>query len=215
MRIFKFKLIYLCLILLATSCADKVRVNHPPRLDLSSRGTIGVIDFSDNAEPSVSLHLTEQFDNYLHRAQTGIPILKLGSLNTLLSEVNEPDLNFRALQKIGQQYGVATIVHGRITYSDIETDFDLNDLKNLRANVKQTLHADLSIGFYESSSGAKFYSNSTSWNRKLSSLHVDANGNFGYDDDGRQNAYLNLIPDMMHDVTRDLRGTYSMRRMKK
>ncbi len=191
------------------------QVYHPPRLELAGRGTVGLIEFSDNAAPSVGEYLTQEFETALYAAQADIPILNLGKLGAVLHEVGEPELNFRAIQKIGQRYNADSIVHGNMVYSDIETDFDLKQIHQLKARVKQTLRAKLSISFHDTESGAKFYSNSVGWNRKLSNIQLDAQGNIRVNDDGRKNAYEKLVPDMVHDVTRDLRGTYTTRRVPK
>jgi len=190
------------------SCAKTVNVYYPPPLDLTQFGRLGLITFSDNAQPSVAEYATEQFQNQIQSAQMGIPIVELGTEEKVMKSIGSNQLDLEAMQKIGQQYKVSAVFIGSVVYSDVRTDVNLQDLMKLKANVNTTLDATLSVKLVETEGGATVWSNSASWTRKLGKLSVSENtgisvGTRGYDD-----AYKKLIPDMVRDVTRDFRGRY-------
>lgn len=204
-----------CLILagVLTGCAghtETVVVNHPPRLDLFPYKPIGVIAFTDNAVPSLGQYATEQFQNRIHAAQTGLPLLYLGSQSEVLSSVGMRELNFEAYRKIGERYNVAAVFSGDLTYEEIDTDFNLKSIADLKADVSQVLHATLAVRLYETQSGASVWSDSARWKRKLSTMNFNTEQGVSVDADGYRDAYRQLIPDMIEDVTRVFRS-YSTR----
>ena len=190
------------------SCSKTVRVYYPPHVDLSRYERLGIIDFNDNADPSVSSYATQQFQSQVHFAQAGIPILQLGTEKEVLSRINVNRLDFEAFQKIGREYNVAAVFYGSVLYSDIETDVRLKSLRDLNANVNATLHANMSAQLYETDGGATVWSDSVSWQRKLGGISVNKTGNVSAGMTGYHDAYRKLIPDMTYDVTKEFRGRY-------
>ena len=192
----------------AISCSKTVRVYHPPHFDLTRYECLGIIAFTDNADPSVSSYATQQFQNQIHSAQAGIPILHLGTENEVLRSVNADRLDFKALQKIGRKYNVVAIFQGSVMYSDIETDVRLKSIRNLKADVDATLHATFSVQLNETRNGATVWSNSVSWKRKLGEISLNKQAGVKVGMKGYHDAYRKLIPDMAYDVANDFRGRY-------
>ena len=190
------------------SCTKTVSVYHPPPFDLSRYERLGIIDFTDNADPSVSSYATQQFQDYIHSAQTGIPILQMGGQQEVLRSVDANRLDYEAFKKIGRKYNVDAVFYGSVQYADIETDVRLKSVRNLKADVNAILHATLSVQLYETGGGATVWSNSVSWKRKLGEINVDKRGNVSAGMTGYHDAYRKLIPDMTYDVTREFRGRY-------
>jgi len=190
------------------SCSKTVRVYYPPPLDLSRYERLGIIAFTDNADPSVSSYATQQFQNQIHSAQAGIPVLQMGTEKEVLRSIEADRLDFEAFQKIGRKYNVAAVFNGNVQYSDVETDVRLKSVRDLNADVNATLHATLSVQLYETGGGASVWSNSVSWKRKLGQISVNRSGNVSAGMTGYHDAYRKLIPDMTYDVTRDFRGRY-------
>ena len=202
-------------ILAATSCTKTVRVYYPPRLDLTQYGRLGMITFSDNAQPSVAGYVTEQFENQIHSAQTGVPILELGTEYQVLRSVGANQMDPAAVQKIGKKYKVSAIFVGNINYSDIKADVNLEDIADFKGSVKTTLNAILSAKLVETEAGATIWSNSTSWKRKLGGLSVSEDAGVSVGTEGYEDAYRKLVPDMVYDITRDFRGRYIRKQVDK
>lgn len=200
-------------ILSIASCTKTVRVYNPPRLDLSKFGRLGLITFSDNARPSVGQYATDQFQNAIHSAQGGIPIVELGTEENVLNNIGSNQLDAQARQKIRKQYNVSAIFIGSVVYSDIKTNVNLKDYARLRANVNTTLNATLSVKLIETEGGATIWSDSVSWKRKLGNLNISEHSGVSVGTKGYEDAYRKLVPDMVYDVTRDFRGRYVRKRV--
>lgn len=192
-----------------------MNVYHPPRLDLTQFGRLGMITFKDNAQPSVGDYATEQFQNQIHAAQVGIPIVQLGPEEGVLNSIGSNRLDSEALAKIGQRYRVSAVFTGNIVYSDIETNLNLKDINNFRASVDATLDSTLSVNLFETEGGATVWSDSTSWKRKLGKVSVNESTGISIGAKGYDDAYRKLVPDMVYDVTNDFRGRYVKERVKK
>jgi hypothetical protein len=196
------------------SCAKTVKVYQPPRLDLARFGRLGLITFSDNAQPSVADYATGQFQNQIHSAPAVIPVVELGTRENVLKSIGSNQLDSVTMQKIGKKYNVSALFIGDLVYSDVRPDVNLEDLADFKASVSATLNATLSVKLIETEGGATVWSNSTSWKRKLGGVSVSEDsgvyvGNRGYED-----AYRKLVPDMVYDITRDFRGRYIAKQVK-
>ncbi len=202
-------------IFFSASCSRTISVYYPPRLDLAPYGRLGMITFSDNAQPSVAEYATEQFQNQVHAAQMGIPIVELGTEEAVLKHVRSDRLDSEAMKKIGQEYDVSAVFHGSVVYSDVKPNVTVKDITKFRASVDATLHATLSVKLIETEGAATVWSDSTSWQRKLAKVRVDENAGISVGTQGYDDAYRKLIPDMVHDVTRDFRGMYVKERVDK
>jgi hypothetical protein len=207
-RQFLWTLLFAWICFSIISCSKTVRVYHPPHFDLTGYECLGIIAFKDNADPSVSSYATEQFQNQIHSAQAGIPILQLGTEDEVLRSVNADRLDFKAFQKIGRKYNVIGVFHGSVLYSDIETDVRLKGIRNLKAEVDATLHAIFSVQLNETQNGASVWSNSVSWKRKLGKISLNKQVGVKVGMKGYHDAYRKLIPDMAYDVADDFRGRY-------
>ena len=195
-------------ILFIASCTRTVKVHQPPRLDLAQFGRIGLITFSDNAQPSVADFVTGQFQNQIHSAQAGIPIVELGGKENLLKGIRSNQLDTTAIEKIGKKHNVSAIFIGDLAYSDVKNDVNLEDLAAFKASMSSTLNATLSVKLIETEGGATIWSHSVSWKRKLGGVSLSENSGVSVGNSGYQDAYRKLVPDMVYDVSRDFRGRY-------
>jgi hypothetical protein len=201
-------------ILFFSSCASTVTVYHPPRFDLTGLGRLGIITFSDNAEPSVAEYATRKFQSEIQTAQVGVPIVELGTENEVLERIGSGRLDPEAFEKIAQQYKVAAVFTGSVIYSDIKTDVNIKDITRLSGSVDTKLNGILSVKLIETGSVATLWSDSTSWNRKLGKISVNNKTGVSVGLDGYDDAYRKLIPDMAYAVTNIFRGRYVKERVK-
>jgi hypothetical protein len=201
-------------ILFIASCANTVNVYHPPRFDLTHLGRIGIITFSDNAEPSVAEYATRQFQSEIQTAQVGIPIVEMGTEEEVLKSIGSGRLDPEAFKKIAQQYNIAALFTGSVNYSDVKTDVKLNDIARLNASVETKINGILSVKLVETEGGATLWSDSTSWNRKLGDVSVDKETGVSAGFGGYADAYQKLVPDMAHAVTDIFRGRYVREKVK-
>jgi hypothetical protein len=195
------------------ACARTVSVYVPPRFDLTQYGRVGIIDSTTNADPSIGRYATQQFEEYIHSAQTGIPFIELGTQEELLNAVASNKLDSEAIQKIGEKYNVTAVFHSDIVYSDVKTDVNMKDIINLKAKVQTYLNATLSARLNETDSGAVIWSDSTSFKRTLTKFKYNKDGGASFGMSGYDDAHRKLIPDMVNAVTKDFRGKYVKERV--
>jgi len=81
-------------------CSHTVVVPVPPRVDLQSYGTLGIVEFASNSDPVVNARTTREFQSHIHAAQPGTRIVELGTPDSLLAAVGSRQLDAQALRRI-------------------------------------------------------------------------------------------------------------------
>src|SRR5438477_7707947 len=119
------------LLALLSGCSRTVLVPVPPRMDLRTYGTVGIVEFASNSERAINAHATRQFQEQIQAAQPGTRFIELGDRDALLAAVGARQLDPTVLRKIGERYGVAAIFLGDIAYSEPRTDVKIADLQKL------------------------------------------------------------------------------------
>src|SRR5688572_17990803 len=99
-------------------CSSTVLVSVPPRMDLKSYGTLGIVEFGSNSDGAINVHATRQFQQQIQAAQPGTPFIELGNRAAVLAAVGGKQFDVDALRRIGEKYGVAAIFLGDIVYSE-------------------------------------------------------------------------------------------------
>jgi len=192
-------------------CTRTQLVSVPPRIDLSRYGTLGVVEFASNAGAAVNAKATREFQQHIHAAQPGTPLLELGSRETVLAAVGARELDAAALKKIGAKYGVDAVFLGEIVYSDPQTKVQIRDLTRLEGSAKTTLRGDMSARLLEARSGASVWSSGSWATRTIGGVSVSAER--GVSGGVRQGDPRELmVPAMLNHLTEDFRpGTVRRR----
>src|SRR5918996_1064526 len=128
MRTYAGFALLLSLAMLWGCSSSTVLVSVPPRMDLKSYGTLGIVEFGSNSDAAINVHATRHFQQQIQAAQPGTPFLELGNRQTVLAAVGARQLDADAARKIGEKYGVAAIFLGDIAYSEPRTDVKVTDL---------------------------------------------------------------------------------------
>ena len=186
-------------------CSHKVvTVPVPPRVDLLSYGTLGLVDFASNASPSINTQTTRQFGQQIHSAQPGTRILDLGTRESLLAAVGSRQLDAIALRKIGERYGVSAIFVGDLKYSEPKTEVKITDIAKLEGSARVELRGDISFQLLETRSGASVWSSSAWARRPVGQVQVSADGITG-SGRGSSNPREEMVPSLVYHVTEDFR----------
>jgi hypothetical protein len=187
-------------------CASTVLVPVPPRMDLKSYGTLGIVEFASNADPAINAHATRQFQEQIQAAQPGMPFVDLGSRDAVLAAVGGRQLDVDTLKKIGAKYGVAAIFLGDIAYSEPKTDVNLNDLTKLEGSVRTEVRGDISSRLVDTRTGASVWSSSAWATRQTGRLSVSAEQGVS---GGMSNANPRdeMVPTLVYHLTQDFRPT--------
>jgi hypothetical protein len=156
------------------ACSHTVVVPVPPRMDLKGFGTLGVVEFTSNADPAINARATREFQAHIHSAQPGTRLLELGSREALLAAVGGRQLDADALKKVGAKYSVDAVFLGEIAYSEPTTDVTVTDITKLEGRVRTEVRGDISSRLLETRTGASVWSSSAWAKRQVGRLSVSA-----------------------------------------
>ena len=185
-------------------CSRTVLVPVPPRMDLKSYGTLGIIEFASNSDPAISDYATQQFQEHVQGAYPGTPILELGNRETVLAAVGATQFDADAITKIGKKYGVTAVFLGDIVYSEPKTDIRLTDINKLEGGIRTEIRGDMSTKLMETQSGASVWSSSTWEKRQIGSVSLSTRRGVSATV-GDSNPRKDMVPALILHLTQDFR----------
>jgi len=185
-------------------CSSTVLVPVPPRMDLGSYATLGLVEFASNSGRAIDASATRQFQEQIQAAQPGTRFIELGSREALLAAVGGKQLDPDAFKKIGEKYGVAAVFAGELAYSEPKTDLQISDLARLEGAVRAEMRGDISSRLVETATGASVWSNSARVRRQIGRLSVSA-GNGVSADMSESNPRAEMVPALVYRLTQDFR----------
>jgi hypothetical protein len=204
MRTYAGFTVLLSLAMLWGCSSSTVLVSVPPRMDLKSYGTLGIVEFGSNSDGGINVHATRQFQQQIQAAQPGTPFIELGNREAVLAAVGGRQLDVDALRRIGEKYGVAAIFLGDIAYSEPRTDVKLTDLTKLEGGMRTEIRGDISSRLVETRTGASVWSNSAWARRQIGRLSVSAeHGVSG--GVSKSNPREEMVPALVYQLTHDFR----------
>jgi hypothetical protein len=167
-----FKLLGFTFVMVATmlmlfGCSHTEAVRIPPKVELKTYRTIGVIEFSTNAEDTLKPYVTQNFIQNIQSAQPGTRILELGDEDQLLRSLGHSKLNPETIQSIGKKYNVDALILGHLEVSEIKPKINIYAAAKT-LNAKAYIAAALRTRILETDSGATF------WTRPNSAKTHDA-----------------------------------------
>jgi hypothetical protein len=185
-------------------CSRTVLVPVPPRMDLKSYGTLGIVEFASNSDPAISNYATQQFQEHVQGAYPGTPILELGNRETVLAAVGATQFDADAITKIGKKYGVTAVFLGDIVYSEPKTDIRLTDINKIEGGVRTEVRGDMSTKLMETQSGASVWSSSAWAKRQIGSVSLSTKRGVSATV-GDSNPRKDMVPALILHLTQDFR----------
>jgi hypothetical protein len=193
-------------------CSHTVVVAVPPRVDLQTFGTLGIVEFASNSNPAINAQTTREFQSHIHAAQPGTRIVELGTPDSLLAAVGGRQLDAHALRRIGEKYGVDAIFLGSLAYSEPKADVRVTDGARLEAGMRVDVRGDISSKLVETRSGANVWSSSAWARRQLGRLNVSAEQ--GVSGTMRSsNPREEMVPTLVYHLTQDFRPSSQRRQV--
>jgi hypothetical protein len=197
--------------LLACSHTEKVRV--PPRVELKTYHTIGVIEFSTNAEDTLKPYVTQNFIQNIQSAQPGTRILELGDEDQLLRSLGHSRLNPETIQSIGRKYNVDAVILGHLQVSEIKPKINIFTATKA-LNAKAYIEAALQTRIIETDSGATFWTRATSGKTQVARISLMEGGLVSFGVSDPKEKYGKLVPKLVYVNTMDFRSRYEYRTVK-
>ena len=213
-----FKLLGFTLVMVATmfmvfGCSHTEKVRVPPRVELKTYHTIGVIEFSTNAEDTLKPYVTQNFIQNIQSAQPGTRILELGNEDQLLRSLGHSRLNPETIQSIGRKYNVDAVILGHLQVSEIKPKINIFTATKA-LNAKAYIEAALQTRIIETDSGATFWTRATSGKTQVARISLMEGGLVSFGVSDPKEKYGKLVPKLVYVNTMDFRSRYEYRTVK-
>lgn len=194
-------------------CAHTEKVLVPPRVELKAYQTIGVIEFSTNAEDTLKPYVTQNFIQNVQSAQPGTRILELGGEDQVLRSMGHSKLDPEAVQSIGRKYHVDALILGHLEVSEIKPQVKVYPAAKA-LNARAYIEAALSTRILETGSGATLWTRATSGKTPVAGISLMEGGPFSIGISDPSEKYGKLIPELVYVNTSDFRSFYEYRKVK-
>lgn len=191
---------------LLSGCGSKVLM--PPRINLTTYHTIGMIQFSSNAQGNLQQFVSQKFLQTVQSSQPGVRVLELGDENKVLQTIQHRELDPAAIQAIGRHYGVDAVIFGRFEVSDVKPKVNLSTVLT-SMSVQADVDAALSARLLETDSGATLWTNAVRGKQTVGHVALGSNGDVYFGARDPEDAYGRLVQWLVGRATRDFRPYYA------
>ena len=206
-------LLLAALMVLLLACAHKEKVLIPPKVDLKTYPSIGVVEFSTNAEDTLKPNVTQNFIENIQSAQPGTRILELGDADHLLRSLGHSQLDADTIQSIGKRYKVDAVIVGHLQISQIKPKIKVStSVKSL--NARAYIEAALKTRILETNSGATCWTRASSGTTQVAGINLMEGGPFSVGVSDPKEKYGKLVPKLVYANTMDFRSRYEYRTVK-
>jgi hypothetical protein len=212
-KIWRVSLLLVTLLLVLVACAHKEKVLVPPKVDLKAYPSIGIIEFSTNAEDTLKPYVTQSFIENVQSAQPGTRILELGDVDYVLRSLGHSQLNSKTIQSIGKKYSVDAIILGDLQISQIKPKINvITSAKSLKARAY--IEAALKTRIYETGRGATCWTRASTGTTQVAGINLLEDGPFSIGVSDPRDKYGKLVPKLVYANTADFRSRYEYRTVK-
>ena len=105
LRTFKIFLGSLVVGLSAVGCAHTVVVEIPPKIDLQTYQTIGIVEFTSNSKGNLNQIATQKFMGFIQNAQPHLRFLELGPEDQLVNKLGRNSMTSRPSKRLKKNTG--------------------------------------------------------------------------------------------------------------
>jgi hypothetical protein len=190
-------------------CAHTVVVEIPPKIDLQTHGTIGIVEFSSDPGGNLGPVATRKFMGFIQDAQPGVRFLELGPEGPLLAALGRSSLDIQSVRAIGERYGVSSVFTGRVEMSDMSPVVSIgNDFTSIRASAMVSI--SMVSRHLDTASGATIWSGSRQGQRKVAGLN-SGTGDISLDMDASGERYGRHVEELAFAITAPFRPRYEKR----
>lgn len=194
----------LCGALALSACSAKYTA-VPARLDLAPYGRIAVVTFTtEQSNSAMSALATQRFAEALLASQSGIELLELDAADSSLKRLPANADGAAIAQALGRDRDVPAVFVGQLKVSGVKPRGHLSASgMNLRAAVS----AELTVRLLSTKTGGTVWRSSAAANGTVGRLAMSgALPSIAMRD--KEEAYGEVVGQLVSDVTRDLRPTW-------
>jgi hypothetical protein len=194
----------ICASLALSACASKY-ARVPARLDLAPYGRIALVTFSaDQSNSAMSTMATQRFAEALLSSQSGIELLELSAADSSLRNLAAKGDAAALAQALGRQKDVPAVFIGQLKMSNMKPR---GHLDASGVNLKASVSAELAVQLLSTKTGGTMWRSSSIANGTVGRVAItDRLPSVAVRD--RDEAYSEVVSQLIVDVTRDLRPTW-------
>ena len=194
----------LCSALALSACSAKYTA-VPARLDLAPYGRIAVVTFStDQSNRVMSALATQRFAEALLASQSGIELLELDAADSTLKGLPANADGVAMAQALGRQRDVPAVFVGQLKVSGVKPR---GNLSVTGMNVRAAVSAELTVRLLSTKTGGTVWRSSSAANGTVGRLAMSGSlPSIAMRD--KEEAYGEVVGQLVSDVTRDLRPTW-------
>jgi hypothetical protein len=187
-----------------SACSSKYAV-VPPRLDLAPYGRIAVVAFSaDQQNSGMSALATQRFAEALLKSQSGVELLELDSADSTLKGFVASGDGAALAQALGRQKDVPAVFVGQLKVSGVKPR---GKLSMSGVSVRAAVSAELTVRLLSTKTGGTVWRSSSAANGTVGRMSMSgALPSIAMRD--KEEAYGEVVSQLVTDVTRDLRPTW-------
>ena len=194
----------LCGALALSGCSSKYAA-VPARLDLAPYGRIAVVAFStEQSNGAMSSLATQRFAEALLRSQSGIELLELDAEDSSLKGLAANADGVALAQALGREKNVPAVFVGHLKVSGVKPR---GKLSVSGMNVRAAVSAELTVRLLSTKTGGTVWRSSAAANGTVGRLALSGSlPSIAMRD--KEEAYGEVVGQLVSDVTRDLRPTW-------
>ena len=192
--------------MLALSACSAHYTQVPARLDLHPYGRVALVTFStDQADGDLNVVATQRFAEALLANQSGVELLELTSADTSLRALAASGDASALAQALGREKNVPAVFLGQLKVSGVKPRGLLSAAGG--AKVRASVSAELTVRLLSTSTGGTVWRSSAAADGTVGRLAM-AGGLPSVSVRDPNDAYGQMVGELVRDVTRDLRPTW-------
>ena len=180
----------------------------PPRMDLGSYDRVALVTFSaDPAKNSLGQLATERFAEEVLTSQSGFELIELGPADSSVARLLAAGDAPAAAQELGRARNIPAVFFGQLAVSNTKPHGSVGAGGNL--NVGATVAAELSVRLLSTSTGGTLWRSSGTASQNVGSVSMSGGRLPTISATDPNAAYASMVDDMVTQVTRDFRPTWT------
>jgi len=194
----------LCSALALSACSAKYTA-VPARLDLAPYGRVAVVTFStEQSNSAMSALATQRFAEALLASQSGFELLELNAADSSLIRLAANADGAALAQALGREKNVPAVFLGQLRVSGVKPR---GKLSMSGMNVRAAVSAELTVRLLSTKTGGTVWRSSSAANGTVGRLAMSGSlPSIAMRD--KEEAYGEVVGQLVSDVTRDLRPTW-------
>jgi hypothetical protein len=179
----------------------------PPAVDLTAMGTLGLVTLKvENAKGDLDSVATQYFLQEVTAAQR-VPVVELGRLDAVLSDVGRTTFDRDAALAVGEKQGVEAFFLGEVKISKVKPQVDLLAPLSKTLFVRAKFDIAITARLISAANGATLWTESIIREATVGAVGVGGDGVPTFAMRDKNEAMDNLLREMMFRLTWDFRPT--------